>query len=144
MVSFDVKTLFTNVLLEYTIDFVLKRIYENHEVSTSLTRNEMREILLLCTKTVHLTFRGVIYLQTDGVAMGSPLEPVLAGIFMVDLERSLVPLLTAELSFWKRYVDDTITFVKIETVDHILSMLNNFHPNIRFTYETECNFKLAF
>ena len=76
MVSFDVKTLFTNVLLEYTIDFVLKRIYENHEVSTSLTRNEMREILLLCTKTVHLTFRDVIYLQTDGVAMGSPLEPV--------------------------------------------------------------------
>ena len=39
---------------------------------------------------------------------------------------------------------DTITFVKIGAVDHILSTLNNFHPNIQFTYETECNFKLAF
>ena len=76
--------------------------------------------------------------------MGSPLGPVLAGILMVDLERSLVPLVTAELSFWRRYVDDTITFVKIGTVDHILSMLNNFDPNIQFTYETEYNFKLAF
>ena len=76
--------------------------------------------------------------------MGSPLGPALARIFMVDLERSSVPLLTAEFSFWKRYVDDTITFVKIGTVDQILSMLNNFHSNIQFTYETESNFKLAF
>ena len=104
----------------------------------------MREILLLCTKNVHFTSGDLVYLQTDGVAMGSPLGPVLAGILMVDLERSLVPLVTAELSFWRRYVDDTITFVKIGTVDHILSMLNNFDPNIQFTYETEYNFKLAF
>ena len=74
-------------------------------------------------------FRDVVYLQRDGVAMGSPLGPLLAGIFMVDLERSLVPLLTAELSFWKRYVDDIITFAKIGRVNHVLSMLNNFHPN---------------
>ena len=99
MVSFDAKALFTNVPLECTIDLVLKRIYENHEISTSITRNEMREILLLCTKNVHFTFRDVDYLQTDGVAMGSSLGPVLAGILMVDLERSLVPLITAELSF---------------------------------------------
>ena len=42
MVSFDTKELFTNVSLEYTIDLVLRRIYENHEISTSITRNEMR------------------------------------------------------------------------------------------------------
>ena len=58
----------------------------------------MREILLLCMKNVHFAFRDV-YLQADGVAKVSPLRPVLAGIFMVHLERSLVPLLTAELSF---------------------------------------------
>ena len=69
--------------------------------------------------------------------------PLLAGIFMVHLERCLIPLLTAQLNFWKGYVDDTSTFVKIGTVDHILSMLNNFHPNIQFTHETQYNFKLA-
>ena len=83
----------------------------------------MKEILLLCMKNVHFTFTDALYLQTDGVAMGSELEPVLAGIYMVDLERSLVLLLTAELSFWKRYVDNTITFVKIRIVNNILSML---------------------
>ena len=33
MVSFDARPLFTNVPLEYTIDLVLTRIYENHEGS---------------------------------------------------------------------------------------------------------------
>ena len=79
-----------------------------------------------------------------GVSMGSLLGPVMAGIFIVHLERFLDPLLTTELSFWKRYVDNTITFIKIGTVDYILPMLNNFHPNIQFTYEKEYNFKLAF
>ena len=89
MVSFDVKALFTNVPLKYAIDLVLKRIYENHQISRSIIRNEMREILLLCTKNVQFTFIDVVYIQTAGVAIGSPLGPVLAGIFVVNLERSL-------------------------------------------------------
>ena len=74
MVSFDVKALFTNVPLEYTIDLVLKRIYENHEFSMSITGNKMREIFRLCTKNVHFIFGDVVYLQTDRVSMGSPLR----------------------------------------------------------------------
>ena len=103
----------------------------------------MREILLLCTKNEHFTFSDVVYLQIDGVAMDSLLGPVLAGVFMVGLERSLVHLLTAEISFRKRCVDDIIGFVKTGTVDHILSMLNIFHPNIQFTYETKYDFMMS-
>ena len=114
MVSFDVKVLFTNVPLEYTIDLVLKRICENHEISTSITRNEMREMLLLCTKNEHSAFKDVLYLQTDRVVVGSPLGPVLAGIFMVDLERSLVLLLPPELGFWKRHVMAPLLLSKLE------------------------------
>ena len=121
MVSFDVKALFTNIPLKYAIDLVLKWIYENHEFLTSITRNGMREIPQLGSKNVCFTFRDIVYLQTDGATMGSPLQPVLAAIFMVHIEKSLVPLLTAELSFWKWYVDDTITFMEIGTVNHILS-----------------------
>ena len=111
MVSFDVKSLFTNVPLEYTIGLVLERIYNKGELVTNITRSEMKE-MLLCTKNVHFSYNHDIYIQRDGVAMGSPLGPVLEGIFMVNLERSLVPQLNVYINFWRRYVDDTITFVK--------------------------------
>ena len=51
----------------------------------------MKELLLLCTKNLNFTFSGQIFIQVDGVAMGSPLAPLLADIFMIELERSLIP-----------------------------------------------------
>ena len=42
IVTFDVKSLFTNVPLNRTIDIILKRIYEKNEIATSVTKNEMR------------------------------------------------------------------------------------------------------
>ena len=91
MVSFDVKSLFTNVQLNRTIEMILKIIYEKNEIVTSITKNEMKEILILSTKNVHFTFEFRTYVQTDGVPMGSPLGPVLADIVMIELENSLLP-----------------------------------------------------
>ena len=125
MVSFDVKSLFTNVPLETTIDIILRRIYTNHELTTSLTKKEMKELLLLYTKNVHFTFNQQIYIQVDGVAMGSPVVPLLADTFMIELERSLIPNLQ-KLRFWRRYVDDTIRFVEIGSIKYIRSVLNSF------------------
>ena len=70
MASFDVKSLYTNVPLETTIDIILRRIYTNHELTTSLTKKEIKELLLLCIKIVHFTFNGQIYLQVDGGSNG--------------------------------------------------------------------------
>ena len=52
-----------------------------------MIRSEMEEMLLLYTKNVHFSYNQDVYIQKDGVTMGSPLGPVLAGIFMVNLER---------------------------------------------------------
>ena len=49
-------------------------------------------MLILCTKNVHFTFNEEVYKQMDGVTMGSPLSPVLADIFMVELENNIVPV----------------------------------------------------
>ena len=53
----------------------------------------MKKLLNICTKNVHLSFNNKIYLQIDKVAMGSPLGPVIANIFMVELETILLPKL---------------------------------------------------
>ena len=104
----------------------------------------MKELLILCTKNVHFTFDNVIKVQNDGVAMGSPLGPVLSDVFMIELETSLLPELTDYIQFWKRYVDDTICFIKVGSVNYILSVLNSFDKNIKFTYELEHEGKLPF
>ena len=62
--------------------------------------------------------------------MGSPLRPVLAGTFMVELETRIIPTLENMVLNWKRFVDDTIGYVKNGSIDMILSKLNSFHPKI--------------
>ena len=112
--------------LETTIDIILRRIYTNHELTSSLAKKEMKELLLLRAKNVHFTFNGQNYIQVDGVAMRSLPAPLLADIFMIELERSLIPNLQ-KIKFWRRYIDDTICFVKIESIEYVRSVLNSFH-----------------
>ena len=90
MVSFDVNSLFTNVPLAKTIEITLERIYERKEINSSITKKEMKQPLMMCTKNVHFSYDNTVYQQNDGVVMGSPLGPVLSVIFMVELENSLV------------------------------------------------------
>ena len=94
---------------------------------------------MLSTKGVHFT-----YVQTNGMAMGSPLGPVLSGIFMVKLENNLIHTLLEHLDCWKMYVDDTICLIKNDSIDYVTSVLNSFHPPIQFTYQTENNNSISF
>ena len=52
--------------------------------------------------------------------MGSPLGPVLAGIFMVHLERTLSPKLNKHMNPWKRDVDDTVSIIKETSIAHVV------------------------
>ena len=64
--------------------------------------------------------------------MESPLASLLADIFMIELERSLIPNLE-KIRFWRRYVDDTICFVKIGSIEYKRSVLNSFHKTFNLT-----------
>ena len=44
LVSFDVKSLFTSILLEYTIDIIIKQIFEDNEITTLVTKSEMKKL----------------------------------------------------------------------------------------------------
>ena len=137
MVSLDVESLFTCVPLDFTINLIFDKVYKESLIQTKLKRNELKQLLELCTKEMHFSFEGDIYEQVDGVAMGSPLGPVLANIFMVALEDSLVNSLSKEMPLWFRYVDGTFTFIQKEEITNVIRVLNNFHKDIIFTHEIE-------
>ena len=136
--------LFTNFPLESTIDIILNRIYDRKELTTNIGRKDLRDIILLCTNNVLFNFNKGIYKQTDGIDIGSPQDPFLTGILMVELEYTMVTRLSKHLYFWRRYVDDTFTFVKEVSITFVLEQLNSYHSNLQFTYQLEKVDKLLF
>ena len=93
---------------------------------------------------VQFYFDGVYYKQVDGVAMGSPLGPVLADIFMGYIEEKAAATIR-HLPLYRRYVDDIFTICVSENqINDVHSCLNSLHPNLQFTVEKENANTLAF
>ena len=144
MISFDVKKLFTNVTLDKTIKIILRQIHQERTLDTNIPQKEMEKLLYLFMKHVHFSYGGRIYIQVDGLPMGSPLGPVLANIFMTELEIEMIPSLGNYLQNWKRFVDDTFAFVLPDKIEYIVNQFNTCDENIQFIFEMEEENKLAF
>ena len=48
MVSFDITSLFTNLPLDKTIEIILKSVYDKKEITTTIPKREMKQLLYLC------------------------------------------------------------------------------------------------
>ena len=60
----------------------------------------------------HFLFNGSFYDQIEGVAMGSPLAPVLVNLFMGHHGKLwLENFQGSEILFYRRHVDDTFLFI---------------------------------
>ena len=95
------------------------------------------ELMQMVTSGVEFNFNNTIYQQTDGIAVGSPLGPVLADIFVGYEENKLFNFSVKPL-FYKRYVDDTFAIFENEVeCDEFFNILNSLHPALKFTSEKE-------
>lgn len=147
MVSFDVESLFTNIPTIETIEIILELAFkEGQKLYHGLTRDDLKKLLKICTQESHFQFGGKYFDQVDGVAMGSPLGPLFANVFMTNFERCHSDeLKKLGVNQWLRYVDDIFaTFSVRQSAERTLAFLNERHPNIKFTLEHESNNSLPF
>ena len=147
MGSLDVDSLFTNIPLEETINICTNLLYNNEDVIEGINKSEFKNLLSLATQESYFIFNDVLYKQKDGVAMGSPLGPTMANVFLSFYEIKWLEQCPKEFKpvFYRRYVDDI--FVLFESAEHLSKFHNHFntcHPNMFFSFEQEKNGKWSF
>ena len=138
LASLDVESLFTNVPVMETIDIICDNVYRNDEnPAFAIPEDILRELLIACTTECPFQYsNGNIFVQIDGVSMGSPLGVTFANYYMANLE-NLVFQRHPELkpTIFCRYIDDC--FLVVNSNEEIDAIINCFKENsvLNFTQE---------
>ena len=143
--SLDVESLFTNVPVKRTINIILDKVYNHPTIPAPvIPKHILEKLLLICTTQV--PFRdmdGTMYVQCDGMSMGSPLGPTFANFFMAEVENRALSNSNTNPSLYCRYIDDIFvicdqeTLMKLKDEMILISGLN-------FTVEESVDNKLPF
>ena len=137
-----------SVRLKKSIQVLARKAFNgnwfNNTHKLNICEGDLIELLTIGTKDQLFQFNGDLHEQIDGVAMGSPLGPLMAKTLMCSIEEKLahenkIP------NFYRTYVYDTFALVPDLTADtDFLSVVNDAHPAIQFTMETALNISLPF
>ena len=84
IISYDVTSLFTSVPINPALDIIQQRLTEDQDLHkrTSMNIQQIISLLEFCLNSTSFMFQGQYYQQMEGAAMGSPLSPIIANIFM--------------------------------------------------------------
>ena len=135
MCSFDIKKLFTNIPLTEVIDICMDHLFHSDITSPNISEEVCRELLNMATVNVEFSFNDHMYRQVDGVAMGSPLGPILANIFVGYHEERLFNSCAMPI-LYRRYVDDIFILSSGQKqADALFKSLSKLHPSLAFTKE---------
>ena len=143
--SFDIKSLFTNVPLDEVIAICANTLYATDtSIVNNISKSLFIELMETATKNVEFSFDNTMYRQIDGVAMGSPLGPILANIFVGHCEAKLFSYIDQPVMY-VRYVDDIFCIFRDEPQAQVFNQhLNKMHHCLSFTTESEHDNQLAF
>ena len=113
-------------------------------IGVARAKFEFVSLMYWATSSVEFSFNDTIFRQVNVVAMGSPLGPMLANIFVGFHERRLFNESSAALMY-HRYVDHTFAiFPSRQHFEDYLEKLNALHTSLKFTFETEVEGRLPF
>jgi len=146
LVSFDIVSLFTKVPVDLAAKVARECLTADQSLAdrTALSADEVVSFLEFCLGATYLSYRGEMFQQIFGTAMGSPVSVTVANLVMEDVEQRAFTSGTIQPPFWKRYVDDTFTALPQKQIQLFHNHLNSIEPTIQFTIETEVEGTLPF
>ena len=124
--SYDVSALFTLVPIDPALN-TIKDLLEKDPTLKNRTVMGVNDIVLL--------LEGQFFEQVEGAAMGSPVSPIVANLYMEYLEQKSLSTTPHPPRFWHRFVDDTFVIHKEVSKQEFLQHINSVDPAIKFTVE---------
>ena len=137
MVSYDVRALFTSVPIKPALEGIEKLLKEDPDLQkrTTMSAKHIMDLLEFCLRSTYVTYRGKFYEQVEGTAMGFPISPIVANLFMENFEMRALQSSPKPPLLWKRFVDDTLVILKKAHKEEFLTHINSVDNNIQFTSE---------
>ena len=146
LISYDVTALFTSVPVEGAIEVVSDLLKKETSWKSRTYLNETQIICLLefCLTTTYFKFRGQIYQQDHGWAMGLPVSPIIANLYMESFEVKAITSVPLPPRVWMRYVDDTFVVINKDYAQQFTDYINSLNQHIKFTNDPETEGTLPF
>ena len=137
MVSYDVRALFTSVPVQPALEVIKKLLEEDQDLHnrTTMSSKHIMDLLEFCLRSTYFTHKGKFFEQVEGAAMGSPISPIVANLFMENFESRALQSSPNPPLLWKRFVDDTFVILKRGHKEEFLTHINSVDNNIKFTTE---------
>ena len=98
----------------------------------------VKDIILLlgfCLNNTYFSFQGQFYEQVEGAAMGSPVSPIIANLYMEYFKQKALHTATHPHRLWLRYVGGTSVIQKEDHKQNFLEHINSVDPAIKCTVE---------
>ena len=133
MYSFDVVSFFTNIPLQFILQLILDTIFkDNIQNFYNLNKQKLNTLLNWAASSTTLQFQGKHYKQVNGIAMGSPIAPMLSDEFITYvLEEALSASQQNRPTVLLRYVNDLfLVFLSDEKVQSFFGVINRIHKSI--------------
>jgi Reverse transcriptase (RNA-dependent DNA polymerase) len=136
LITADVEALYPNINTESGLQQINLLLQECSYPSSR--REFLINSLALVLNENYVTFREKVYQQTNGTAMGSPMAPNFANLYMYQIEKKTVQLFKHKgLAFYTRFIDDIFAIfngTRKEAMEFIQAM-NSLHPTIKITHQ---------
>ena len=143
LANLDIKSLYTNLPFDRCIECLHNPLRKSN-YTLHLPISKLIKICTLCTSHRYFQY-NIFYKQKFVLPMGSPLNGVLACIYLEFLESGPFKYIMPNTARYFRYIDD-ILLIYLQDLDlySITNWLNNVEPSTKFTYEIESNSTLPF
>lgn len=131
-VTADIASLYTNIDTQLGLKLIDEFLTERHIPSSQ--RRLVMALLEFVMNNSYLAFKGQVYHQIDGTAMGTSCAPTYANIIVYMLERTVVAELAGGIRLYRRFLDDVFAYLTESCVEEFQIRMNSLHAKLKFEF----------